>query len=207
MTSPVATGGIEIIRVEAAQPLEVRMKRTSLTHPLQIAVVTAGREFGRVGITFCPGKYDRHAMSGYWDRDLALDLDTVRNWGAAAVVTLLGPKELTLLRVERLGEEVLRRDMQWFHLPIADVSVPDEQFEQRWDIAGKELRSMLRRRSDVVVHCRGGLGRAGTIAARLLVELGMEPTKAIASVRAVRPGAIETRDQEKFVLGIAMARK
>ena len=71
--------------------------------------------------------------------------------------------------------------MQWFHLPIADVSVPDEQFEQRWDVAGNELRSMLRRRSDVVVHCRGGLGRAGTIAARLLVELGMEPTKAIAS--------------------------
>jgi hypothetical protein len=43
--------------------------------------------------------------------------------------------------------------------------------------------------------------------ARLLVELGMEPTKAIASVRAARPGAIETRDQEKFVLGIGTARK
>jgi ADP-ribosyl-[dinitrogen reductase] hydrolase len=136
---------------------------------------------------------------------LALDLDTVRDWGAAAVVTLLEPKELTLLRVERLGDEVLRRDMQWFHLPIADVSVPDEQFEQTWDVAGKELRSMLRRRSDVVVHCRGGLGRAGIIAARLLAELGMEPTKAIACVRAVRPGAIETRDQEEFVLGICTA--
>ena len=80
------------------------------------------------------------------EADLALDLDTVRDWGAAAVVTLLEPKELTLLRVERLGEEVLRRNMQWFHLPIADVSVPDEQFEQEWDIAGEELRSMLRRR-------------------------------------------------------------
>ena len=146
-------------------------------------------------------------MSGYWDRELALDLDTVRDWGAAAVVTLLEPKELTLLRVERLGEEVLRRNMRWFHLPMADVSVPDEQFEQRWDVAGKELRSILRRRSDVVVHCRGGLGRAGTIAARLLVELGMEPTKAIASVRAARPGAIETNDQEEFVLGICAARE
>jgi len=103
-------------------PLELQMKRTSLTHPLQIAVVTAGREFGRVGITFCPGKHDRHAMSGYWDRDLSLDLDTVRDWGAAAVITLLEQKELSLLRVERLGEEVLRRKMRWFHLPIVDVS-------------------------------------------------------------------------------------
>jgi ADP-ribosyl-[dinitrogen reductase] hydrolase len=80
------------------------MKRTSLTHPLQIAVVTAGPGFGRVGITFCPGKYDRQAMTGEWHRDLALDLDSVRDWGATAVVTLLEPKELTLLRVERLGE-------------------------------------------------------------------------------------------------------
>jgi ADP-ribosyl-[dinitrogen reductase] hydrolase len=60
------------------------MKKTSLTHPLQIAVVAAGSEFGRVGTTFCPGKYDRNASTGYWDRDLALDLDAIRNWGAAA---------------------------------------------------------------------------------------------------------------------------
>jgi ADP-ribosyl-[dinitrogen reductase] hydrolase len=183
------------------------MQKTSLSHPLQIAVVTAGPEFGRVGITFCPGKYDQRSMSGYWDRDLSLDLDTIRNWGASAVVTLMETKELTLLRVECLGEEVLRRDLLWFHLPIVDVSIPDERFEQEWDVAGKELRSILRRRLDVLVHCRGGLGRAGTIAARLLVELGVEPTKAIASVRTVRPGAIETSDQEKFILDIGTARK
>ena len=124
-----------------------------------------------------------------------------------AVVTLLEPAELTLLKVERLGEEVLRRNMSWFHLPIADVSTPDERFEQEWDVAGEELCSILRSGSNVLVHCRGGLGRAGTIAARLLVELGMDPATAIASVRAVRPGAIETSDQEKFVLNFGTARK
>ena len=116
-------------------------------------------------------------MRGYWDRDLAIDLDAIKAWGAKAIVTLLEPQELT---------------------PIVDVSVPDNQFEDAWLVAGGELRSLLCRRLDVLVHCRGGLGRAGTIAARLLVELGMPPVKAIKSVRAVRPGAIETRDQEKF---------
>src|SRR6478735_1792008 len=183
------------------------MKRTSLTHPLQIAVVSAGPNYGRVGITFCPGKYDRHARTGEWDRDLALDLDRVRDWGAAAVVTLLEPKELALLKVERLGEEILRRNMLWFHLPIVDVSIPDERFENEWNVAGEELRSMLRRRLDVLVHCRGGLGRAGLIAARLLIELGMEPTLAIENVRKVRPGAIETPDQERFVKGIGARHK
>ena len=181
------------------------MKRTSLTHPLQIAAVSAGHSFGRVGITFCPGKYDRQAMSGYWDRDLSLDLDAIRDWGAAAVVTLVEPKELTLLRVERLGEEVLRRGMLWFHLPIVDVSIPDEAFERQWDVSGLEIRILLRGGRDVLVHCRGGLGRAGTIGARLLIELDMERAAAIRQLRAARPYAIETREQGKYVVGIGMS--
>jgi ADP-ribosyl-[dinitrogen reductase] hydrolase len=180
------------------------MIRTSLTHPLQIAVVTAGPAFGRIGITFCPGKYDPRAMTGSWDRDLEIDLDAIRDWGAGAVVTLLVPEELTLLRVEHLGTEVARRRMQWFHLPIDDVSVPDEAFEQKWTVDGAKLRAMLRGGADIVVHCRGGLGRAGTIAARLLIELGAEPAVAIAQVRAARPGAIETAGQEAFVRTISM---
>jgi protein-tyrosine phosphatase len=136
------------------------------------------------------------------DRALAIDLDAIRDWGAAAVVTLIESKELSLLEVERLGAEVCLRGMLWFHLPIVDVSVPDLRFEQQWAVRGEELRTILRGGRDILVHCRGGLGRAGTIAARLLVELGMEPGRAIAEVRAVRPGAIETREQENFVLGI-----
>jgi hypothetical protein len=41
--------------------------------------------------------------------------------------------------------------------------------------------------------------RTGTIAARLLVELGTEPASAIAKAREVRPGAIENSRQERFV--------
>ena len=67
-------------------------------------------------------------------------------------------------------------------------------------MAGGELRQILQNGEDVLVHCRGGLGRAGTIGARLLVELGMEPVKAIQQIRAVRPGAIETKAQENHVL-------
>ena len=35
--------------------------RTSETHPLQIATISAGSDMGAVGVTFCPGKIDRHA--------------------------------------------------------------------------------------------------------------------------------------------------
>jgi ADP-ribosyl-[dinitrogen reductase] hydrolase len=96
--------------------------------------------------------------------------------------------------------------MAWFHLPIKDMSTPDKSFERQWVTAGDQLRSLLRSGKDVLVHCRGGLGRAGTIGARLLIELGMEPQSAIRSVRAVRPGAIETTAQEQYVLALGANR-
>ena len=179
--------------------------RTSLTDPLEIAVVSAGPRYGRVGITFCPGKCDRRAFSGPWARDLAIDLDAIQKWGAAAVVTLIAQEELILLRVEPLGEEVRRRGMSWFHLPIADVSTPDEAFERNWIEASEALRAHLRDGRDVLVHCRGGLGRAGMIAASLLVELGTEPDVAIRRVRDMRPGAIETDEQEDYVRNLRTA--
>jgi ADP-ribosyl-[dinitrogen reductase] hydrolase len=170
--------------------------RTSLSDPLRIAAVTTGPRLGRIGLTLCPGKYD----PCYWNRDLGLDLDAVRDWGATAVVTLLESSELIRLRVPRLEKEILIRKMLWFHLPIRADSIPDERFEKKWEIIGEQLRSMARTRRDVLIHCRGGLGRTGMVAARLLIELGMGPIEAIEGVRKARPGAIETPQQENYVL-------
>jgi ADP-ribosyl-[dinitrogen reductase] hydrolase len=58
---------------------------------------------------------------------------------------------------------------------------------------------MLCDASNIVVHCRGGIGRAGMVAARLLVELGDAPDVATAKVRAARhPKAVETLEQERW---------
>ncbi|WP_240913849.1 ADP-ribosylglycohydrolase family protein [Sphingomonas sp. HDW15A] len=179
------------------------MARTSLTHPLEIAAIQAGEGLGRIGLTFCPGKVQPNAVSGSWERDLNVDLDAVEAWGAAAVVTLIEPGEMAALKVEALGEQVANRHMTWFHLPIPDVGIPGAQFESSWAAAGEALRALIRSGFDVVVHCKGGLGRAGMIGGRLLVELGWDPTMAIQAVRRVRPGAIETEAQRQHVLNTA----
>jgi protein-tyrosine phosphatase len=57
----------------------------------------------------------------------------------------------------------------------------------------------MTRGETVVVHCRGGLGRSGTIAACVLVARGRAPREAIHLVRNARPGAVEVADQEEFV--------
>jgi ADP-ribosyl-[dinitrogen reductase] hydrolase len=89
--------------------------------------------------------------------------------------------------------------MDWHHLPIPDYGSPDSIFEDRWIYSGNRLRPSLRAGKKVVIHCKGGLGRSGTIAARLLVELGVKPAAAIREVRAARHGAIENRAQEYHV--------
>ena len=169
--------------------------RTSLTHPLRIAEVRASPSHGRIGITFCPGKRDPFAHTGAWNRDLGTDLDAIAAWGATLVLTLVEQAELVTLKVPSLGDEVQRRGIAWLHLPITDFSVPTQAFEAQWITRGREIRDRLRDGQDVLVHCRGGLGRAGMMAARLLVELGMEPDEAIRAVRRERQGAIETPSQ------------
>ncbi|KPF64273.1 cyclin-dependent kinase inhibitor 3 family protein [Porphyrobacter sp. AAP60] len=176
--------------------------KTSITHPLLIAEIVPFSGSGRIGITFCPGKHQSDALSGSWTRDLELDCDAITFWGAAAVVTLVTQQELIDLRVAGLGEAFGARDLIWAHLPIADVSVPCDHFEREWTDASPSLRALLREGANILIHCKGGLGRAGMIAARLLVELGWEAEAAIASLREVRPGAIETLEQEAHVRAV-----
>ena len=166
---------------------------------MQIAVVGGSPFLGALGLTFAPGKTDPHSWPSPWRRDLSTDLDVIFALKARVVVTFLERHEFELLRIPKLGEEIRRRGLEWLHLPIRDVSVPDEIFEKAWPGHSFALRSMLRAGDHVLCHCRGGLGRAGMIAARLLVDEGVAPEAAIAAVRAARPGAIETRAQEDWV--------
>ena len=173
--------------------------RTSLSHPLQIAEIRPAESYGLLGITFCPGKVQSFGLTGSWHRDLGLDLDVIEDWNAAVVVTLVEERELALLEVPNLGTAVRNRHIDWVHLPIRDRDVPDAAFEAHWAVIGAGLLDRLRAGFNVVVHCMGGLGRAGTIASRLLIELGWEITDAVSEVRRVRPGAIETDQQMDYV--------
>jgi ADP-ribosyl-[dinitrogen reductase] hydrolase len=152
-----------------------------------------------IGVTFCPGKKDPAVLADEGNRDLERDLDAVATWGADLVVSLLEEHEFSLLAVEVLPRGVTQRGMHWMHMPIRDCTAPDGAFELAWRGAGPQLRRLIRRGGRVLVHCRGGLGRAGTVAARLLVELGMEPEPALGAVRRARPGAIGMREQEAHV--------
>jgi ADP-ribosylglycohydrolase/protein-tyrosine phosphatase len=158
-----------------------------------------------MGLTFCPGKRGEAVFGEDWDRDLSTDLGVIREWGATAVVTLMEWHELQMLGVGALGEAVEGMGMHWMHLPISDLGAPDRNFERRWVYFGADLRRRLRRGEKVLIHCRGGRGRTGLLAGRLLVEAGMEPAHAIAATRRARTGTIENDRQERHVLSCRIA--
>ena len=80
--------------------------RTSRRHPRQIDTLGPAGQ-GRLGLTFCPGKYDPHAQTGAWDWDLETDLRALTEWGASTVVTLWRERvgQLSTGRVHRGPEK------------------------------------------------------------------------------------------------------
>jgi ADP-ribosyl-[dinitrogen reductase] hydrolase len=167
--------------------------------PYRIAAIET-RLGGRIGLTPCPGTVRFPSARESWRHDIATDFDVIAAWGAAAVVTLVQAAELTRPTLDDLRAHTERRRMAWYHWPIRDMAVPSTDLEARWKDVGAPLRVLLGERRHVLLHCMGGLGRSGMVAARLLVELGEEPRTAIQRVRAARPGAIETAAQEAYVL-------
>ena len=55
----------------------------------------------------------------------------------------------------------------------------------------------------VAVHCQAGKGRTGTVLAGYFVIEGVSAAEAIKKIRSLRPGSIETNEQERAIEGLA----
>ena len=174
--------------------------RTSSSSPLRIDSVEANGAGGVIGMTICPGKRGDSQFGSGWDRDLTTDLDAIRYWGATSLVTAMESDEMQKLGVGELGSAAAKARLEWFHLPISDGAIPDKRFDDAWPKIAPALLQELKTGRRVVIHCRGGLGRTGMIACLLLIEFGRSPQDALRAVRRARPGTVETKEQEAFVL-------
>jgi atypical dual specificity phosphatase len=122
----------------------------------------------------------------------ALDEWTARH-GVTAVVTLTG---------EPLAEDLLQEyGLRALHLPVADFTAPTMA---QVAAAARFVHEELVQGGRVVVHCGAGFGRTGCVLACCLVsEQGLSAGAAIEAVRQLRPGSIETDEQEALVRGWA----
>ena len=164
-----------------------------------LSIVGTGRARGQIAITCCPGRAGGLPLPSSSARLLERDVDTIRRWGAQAMVTLLDDLEMARLRAKALPELLASRGIIWHHLPLDSRCVPDPAFEEGWQRLAPVLLAMLREGGRLAVHCRDGQTRASMVAVRLLVEAGCAPYDAINRVRAARPGALENVTQEHYV--------
>ena len=108
-----------------------------------------------------------------------------------------------------LTEEPPRR--QWVneaglmlvHLPVPDMQPPTQ------DQLDKSIETISRAneaKMGVGVHCGAGLGRTGVVLACWFVTKDLGAKNAVARVRRLRPGSIETPEQEEAVGDFAARR-
>lgn len=134
------------------------------------------------------------------------------------------PLEDTLREIEALGitrvicltplEEIWRKSShyacflesgayRWKQemFPIKDFSVPDDR-EAYLELA-QRLADRLVAGENILIHCAGGVGRTGTLAAVILLALGMNQLEALQAVEMAgsRPENTTQRDLVAWVAG------
>jgi atypical dual specificity phosphatase len=112
------------------------------------------------------------------------DLGWLREQGVTAILSLT-EREPSLP-----GFDVMR-------IPVVDMTSPT--IEQLRKAVGF-IREVVAKGGAVVAHCTAGMGRTGTILAAYLVSEGLTVDEALRRVRKLRPGSVETPEQEYVLM-------
>lgn len=192
--------GSRAISYTALPPLKPKELKTSFTHPLRVDLFPkeALPLPGKLGMTISPGKKQTHGWSANHDRSLKMDLTRLRKeYSIDTLVSLIESFELKELKTPHLLKDVDSYGISPIWYPIPDMKAPSDIVTSMELI--EEVYDQLEAGKNVAVHCKGGLGRTGCIAACLLIRVGHDPQNAIGWTRHVRKGTIQTKEQEYFI--------
>ena len=155
-----------------------------------------------------------HWMEGRWPGKLAISArprggdwldDELTSWrrsGVDEVVSLLTPDEVESLELQNEAAYSGDAGMQFRSFPIVDRSVPASKTDALRFI--EDLDADLTAGKNISIHCRQGIGRAGLIAASLLVARGLQPADAFARISLARGASVpETAEQSAWVEALA----
>jgi protein-tyrosine phosphatase len=143
---------------------------------------------GALGLCPMPGRHG----------DPAGDLVRIGAFRPALVVSLTLVEEMASHGIDDLPDRLAEAGINWRHFPIGDFGVPQPEADPVWRAVAAEVRGALDGGGRVLIHCKAGRGRTGTVALRLMIEAGEHPPAALARLRAARPGTVETPAQQRW---------
>jgi protein-tyrosine phosphatase len=163
------------------------------THPSDLLPLQQGS--AAFILTPCPGTRGVDAADAVGQLQAA---------GATALLTLMPSSEMVSNGVSALGELCAQRGLQWFHLPIEDDHAPAAEFAAAWQAQRDAVHRLLDAGKRVAIHCKGGSGRTGLMAAQILRERGWSKDDAVAAVKAVRPNALSLAVHQDYLAQLAV---
>lgn len=127
--------------------------------------------------------------------------NTILGWkdeGVDVVVSMLENSEIpNLMGAERaLCEEF---GMEFFSVPVRDKTVPDSV--EFFAGVARDLADKIMAGQAVAIHCRAGIGRSTTLAACVLILLGVDGETALDMIAVARGLEVpETEAQRQWIL-------
>ena len=145
-----------------------------------------------LGVSQFPGKN----LQNIFDlSSFSKDLQIIKKQKIKIVVSLLPDKEKNKLGLDDLIWS--KEEVEYIQFPIDDFGVPPNNKYNELKKLISFIKENLMLSKHVLIHCNGGKGRSGMIAA--LVLKAMKEKDPIKKVREKVIGAIETEEQEIFV--------
>ncbi|TNV80666.1 hypothetical protein FGO68_gene5537 [Halteria grandinella] len=167
-----------------------------------------GEVFGKFGLCQCPGKKLAMGRDGKsYDRNIYEDVEQFnKSQGISLIICLLNDSELRHLgvQVKDYKQACETSGITFYQYPIIEMAPPDDLILFKKEVVDVIISHILTERDqcNVLIHCRGGVGRAGLVACCVLATLChfKSHTKIIELVRKRRDKrCVESRKQEDFV--------
>jgi len=96
---------------------------------------------------------------------------------------------------------VYKKKLHYLNVKLIDIIEFEAPDSETIESIVNYLRNVKEQKEPVLIHCRAGWGRTGTILAIYLMEFYNKTAReAIQEIRKLRPWSIETREQENAVL-------
>ncbi|NCB56718.1 MAG: phosphatase [Gammaproteobacteria bacterium] len=159
-----------------------------MVHPFDILALDNG---ARLIFTPCPGTKEV---------SVADSLKSFKDAGAQAVITMMTMAELIEHQADALPSLCADLGMDWYHLPVEDGCAPETPFAEAFAIQKAVLLDLVESGATIVIHCHGGSGRTGLMAAILMLELGYAPAQVKAQIQDLRPKSLTSPVQVNYLV-------